>query len=82
MKWKTNIFLNQKQKRLKKICNKEFNTDEFNIDENDKNDFSVDENEKNEFSADENNKNEFSADENDTDALRLYDKVKDHCHYT
>ena len=31
------------------ICKKEFNTDEFNTDENDKNEFNTDENNKNAF---------------------------------
>ena len=44
------------------ICKKEFNTDEFDTDENDN--------------------NEFNTDDNDKNALKLYDKVKDHCHYT
>ena len=37
---------------------------------------------KKEFNTDENDKNEFNTDENDKNALKLYDKVKDHCHYT
>ena len=61
------------------ICKKEFNTDEFDADENDKNEFNTDENDKNESNTDENGKNEFNTDEN---ALKLYDKLKDHCHYT
>ena len=50
------------------ICKKEFHTDEFDTDENDKN----------ESNTDENDKNEFNTDENDENALKLYDKVKDH----
>ena len=42
------------------ICKKEFNTHEFDTDENDKNEFNIDE-------------NEFNNDENDYNALKLYD---------
>ena len=51
------------------ICKKEFNTDEFDTDENDKN----------EFDSDGNDKNEFSTDVN---TFKLYHKVRDHCNYT
>ena len=64
------------------ICKKYFDTDEFDTDESNKNDSSADENDNNEFNTDENDKNDFSADENDKNALKLYDKVKYHCHYT
>ena len=42
---------------------------------------------KKEFNADEfdtyeNDKNEFNIDKNDKNALKLFDKVKDHCLYT
>ena len=57
------------------ICKKEFNTDE-----NDKNDFNTNENDENEFNTYENDK--FNTDEIDENALKVYDKVKDHCHYT
>ena len=50
-----------------------------NSDENDKNEVNSDENYQNEFNTNENDKNEFSADKN---VLKLYDRVKDHCHYT
>ena len=42
------------------ICKKEFNTHEFDTDENDKNEFNIDE-------------NEFNNDENDYNAFKLYD---------
>ena len=67
------------------ICKKDFDTDGFDTDENDKNESNTDENDKNEFNTDENDendKNEFNTDENDRNALKLYDKVKDHCYYT
>ena len=47
-----------------------------------KKEFDIDENDKNEFNTDENDKNEFNTDGNDKNTLKLYDKVKDHCHYT
>ena len=50
------------------ICKKEFDTDEFVTDGNDKNEFDTDENDKNEFNSDKNDesdKNEFNNDEND-----------------
>ena len=59
------------------ICKKEFNTDE-----NGKNEFNTDENDKNEFDTDENDKKEFNTNENDKNALKLCDKVRDHCHCT
>ena len=49
-----------------------------NSDENDKNEVNSDENYQNEFNTNENDKNKFSADKN---VLKLYDKVKDNCHY-
>ena len=61
------------------ICKKEFNTDEFDTDENDKNEFDSDGNDKNESNTDENDKNEFSTDAN---TFKLYHKVRDHCNYT
>ena len=64
------------------ICKKEFNTYESDTNENDKNEFNTDEYDKNEFNTDENDENEFNTDENDKNALKLYNKVKDHCHYT
>ena len=70
------------------VCKREFNTDEFNTDENHKNEFNIDENYKNEFNTDENefntdenDKNEFNTDENDKNAFKSYHKVRDHCHY-
>ena len=47
------------------ICKKEFDTDEFDTDENDKNEFNTDENDMFGFNADENDENEFNNDEND-----------------
>ena len=65
----------------------EFNTDkndknEYNTGENDENELNTDENDKDKFNTDENDKDKFNTDENDKNALKLYDKVKDHCHYT
>ena len=47
------------------ICKKEFNTDEFNTDEN-------------KFDNDENDKNEFNTDENGKNAFKSCHKVRDH----
>ena len=54
------------------ICKKDFNTDEFNTDENDKNEFNTDENDKKEFNTDENDKNEFNNDENDKNEYKMH----------
>ena len=53
-----------------KVCyifEKEFNTDKFDTDENDKNECNTDENDKNECNT---NENEFNNDENDKNALK------------
>ena len=66
-----------KSKKGFHICEKEFNTDEFNTEENDKNEFNTDEYDENSFNTDENDKNDFNTNENDEN-----NEVNDHCHYT
>ena len=61
------------------MCKKEFSTDEFDTDEDDRNEFNTDENDKNESNTDENDKNEFNTDEK---AFKLQRKVRYHCRYT
>ena len=64
------------------IGKREFDTDKFDTNKNDKNEFNTYENNKIEFNTDENDEKDFNTYKINKSTLKLYDKVKDHCHYT